>query len=113
MTSTTIVNIWIESEITAPILGGTLETNDNSDVTVRFENGTMYVATFYAYKNIDYLRQKNQKTGENLNEKYLCCTSDMIIVEKINRAEIEAVINHLIQEGEFEYSFDKVEDDER
>jgi len=100
--------LWIESEEKGPIIGGS-ETNDNSDVILTFINGEKYVATFFTYDNIQFLRQKNNKTGECLSGKYFWAT-DLILVEKINREEIELVISHLIKEEEFENVFDKIED---
>jgi hypothetical protein len=104
-----IKNIWIESEENGPIHGGISETNDNSDVIVTFENGERYVATFFTYQNIDWLRQKNRKTGECLNGKYFFAT-DLILIDKLNREEVINVINHLIKEDEFFTSFDKIKE---
>ena len=44
-------------------------------------------------------RKKNKETGECLNAKYFWF-SDILIVDKINRNEIESLINHLILENE-------------
>ena len=104
-----IKDIWIGSEENRPIQGGISETNDNSDVIVTFENGEKYVATFFTYQNIDWLRQKNQKTGECLKGKYFFAT-DLILIDKLNREEITSVINHLIKEDEFYTSFDKIKE---
>ena len=104
-----IKNIWIGSEENGPIQGGISETNDNSDVIVTFENGERYVATFFTYENIDWLRHKNQKTGECLNGKYFFAT-DLILIDKLNRQEVTNVINHLIQEDEFFASFNKIKE---
>jgi len=106
--NTQIKELWIESEEKGPIIGGTLETNDNSDVIVTLHNGNRYVATFFTYENIEHLRRKNQKTGECLNGRYFWA-SDMIIVERINRREVKEIIEHLLAENEFEQTFDKIE----
>ncbi|MGB3467837.1 MAG: hypothetical protein WBA74_21295 [Cyclobacteriaceae bacterium] len=99
-----ITNIWIESEETGAIIDGTLESNDNSDVIVTFEDGDQYVATFFTYQNIKHLRMKNKETGECMNGKYFWA-SDMIIFDKIDRNEIEEIIDHLIKEEEFSQVF--------
>ncbi|GAL76794.1 hypothetical protein JCM19275_2130 [Nonlabens ulvanivorans] len=104
-----IKNIWIGSEEKGTIQDGTSETNDNSDVIVTFENGERYIATFFTYQNIDWLRQKNQKTGECLNGKYFFAT-DLILIDKLNREEIINVVNHLIKEDDFFTSFDKIKE---
>jgi hypothetical protein len=106
-----IKDIWIESEVKGPIIGGTLETNDNSDVIVTFTDKTRYIASFFTYANIEYLRQKNKRTGECLNGKYFWA-SDMIIVDSINRKEITEIINDLIKDTLFEDVFDRISDEE-
>jgi len=101
-----IKSIWIESEENGAILGGNSQTNDNSDVVVSFSDGSRYVATFFTYKNIESLRQKNNETGECLNGRYFWA-SNMLIISRIERREIEETIEHLISGNEFELVFDK------
>ncbi len=103
----TITNIWIESEVTSPIVGGEKYVNDNSDVIVTDQNSNKYVATFFTYKNIEFLRAKNERTGECNNGKYFWA-SDMIIVDKIDRESIEQTINYLIANDEFHLIFSKI-----
>ncbi|WP_435623774.1 hypothetical protein [Flagellimonas sp.] len=102
-----IKNIWIGTEGKGPIQGGKAESNDNSDVIVTFENGEKFVATFFTYENIQWLRQKNMETGECLNGKYFYAT-DLILIDTLNRREILKVINHLIEEGSFKTVFDRI-----
>jgi len=104
-----IKNIWIGTEEKGPIQGGIVEVNDNSDVIVTFESGDKYISTFFTYYNIEWLRQKNQKTGECLNGKYFFAT-DLILIDKLNREEILKVVNHLIKKDEFFTSFDKIQE---
>ena len=103
-----IKNIWIESEDKGPIIGGTSEVNDNSDVIITFSDESRYVASFFTFENIEHLRQKNKRTGEFLNGKFFWA-SDLILVERIKREEIEQIIEHLIAENEFESIFTKVD----
>lgn len=105
-----IKEIWIESEHKGAIIGGELETNDNSDVIVTFSDNSRAIATFFTYENIEFLRQKNKETGECLNGKFFWA-SDMIIVDKINRQEVEGIINHLISEADFFEIFDRIIED--
>jgi len=105
-----IKEIWIESEERGPFLGGTAEANDNSDVIVTFSDGSQHVATFFTYQNIEHLRQKNRKTGECLSGKFFWA-SDMIIVDRIDREEIEGVIKHLISKDEFDLIFNHLEEE--
>ncbi len=101
-----IKEIWIESEDNGAIIGGKLETNDNSDVIVTFTNDSRAIATFFTYQNIEFLRIKNKETGECLSGRFFWA-SDMIIVDKINRQEVEEIIYHLISEDEFDLIFKK------
>ena len=105
-----IKEIWIESEHKGAIVGGELETNDNSDVIVTFSDDSRAIATFFTYRNIEFLRQKNKETGEYLNGKFFWA-SDMFIVDKINRQEVEKIINHLISEDCFFEIFKKIIED--
>ncbi len=102
-----IKSIWIESEHKGSIVEGELEVNDNSDVIVTFVDSSRAIATFFTYQNIEFIRQKNKKTGEFLNGTFFWA-SDMVIVEKINRQEIEEIVNHLIVRGEFDHIFKKI-----
>jgi len=102
-----IQDIWIGTELQGTIINGTPEINDNTDVIVTFTDGTRYVATFFTYANIEYLRQKNKRTGECLDGRYFWA-SDMIIVDRINRKEITEIIDHLLKDHEFECVFDKI-----
>ena len=77
---------------------------------VTLKDNARFVATFFTYENIEYLRQKNKKTGECLNGKFFWA-SDMVIVDKIKRNEIEEVINHLVSENEFEQIFKRIIED--
>jgi len=105
-----IKKITIESEISSPIIGGEEFTNDNSDVWVEFENGERYVGSFFTYRNIEWLRRKNQNTGECLNGKYFWA-SDMLIIERLDRETIENVIKELIGTNNFFSIFTKLEDE--
>ncbi len=103
-----IKKITIESEITSPIIGGKEFTNDNSDVWVEFENGESYVALFFTYQNIEWLKNKNQKTGECLSGKYFW-SSDMMIIDSLDRRTVENVISELIETEDFFSIFKKLE----
>ena len=92
---------WAEGEWTP--------SDDSSNVWVEFENGTRWAATFFSYQNILSLKEKNQVTGECLRGKYFCAT-DMILIDEISRASIEAVIANLIEENNFDVYFSQCED---
>lgn len=103
-----IKQISILSESQGPIMGGEKNINDNSDVYVDFDNGEKYVGTFFTYQNIEWLRNKNIKTGECLNGKFFWA-SNMIIVDNLERQTIELIINELIDKSEFKLIFSRVE----
>ena len=102
------MNIWIESETTSTIIGGSKYANDNTDVIVTFDDNIKYVATFFTYDNIKHLREKNKETGECLNGKYFWA-SDMFIIETTDRLTIEQTIKHLIEKDEFKHIFRRIE----
>jgi hypothetical protein len=94
--------IWIEAEQWES--GEWNPADCNSDVIVSFEKGAEWVATFFTYKNIPTLVEKNRRSGECLQGKYFWA-SGMILVDEISRARVEEVVKHLIGVGEFEKVF--------
>ncbi|HAA10513.1 MAG TPA: hypothetical protein DCE41_01985 [Cytophagales bacterium] len=101
-----IKEIWIEAENWSE--GQWNFENDNTDVIVRLENGDEYVASFFTYRNISDLTKKNKETGELLSGKYLW-SSDMILIDRCSREDIEQVIEDLISSSELEDVFTKVD----
>ncbi|GFN33979.1 hypothetical protein [Paenibacillus xylaniclasticus] len=99
--------IWIEAEQWE---GGWNPYDDNTDVIVTFEDGSRWVASFFTYKNVQSLVEKNRHTGECLHGKYLW-SSDMILVDECSRERIEEVIGHLLLRGNFKVIFCKYDDD--
>lgn len=94
--------IWIEAEQWAS--GEWDHDNDNTDVIVTMLDGSRRIASFFTYSNIGKLRQKNATTGECLNGKYFWA-SDMILIDRVSRSDVEQVIEHLLSVGEFEDRF--------
>lgn len=78
--------------------------DDNVDVQVEFADGRRYMATFFTVANIQRIMKKDEGTGECLNGTYFWA-SDMIIVREIRPEIIEAVIQNLIEQEEFEGVF--------
>jgi len=83
--------------------------DNNVDVAVTFSNRSRWLATFVTYKNIETLRQKNEKTGECMYGAYFWA-SDMILIDNVSRERIEEVIDYLIEHDEFKSSFTRSED---
>lgn len=99
-------SIWIEAEQWAP--GQWTPADDNSDVVVTFDDGERGVATFFTYRNIVSLSQKNSRTGENLGGRYLAAT-DMILVDEVTRPRIEEVVADLLADGGFHLFFSRAD----
>lgn len=103
-----IKEIVIESETKDAIIGGHKESNDNSDIEVILEDARIFYATAFTFENIEWLRNKNLKTGECLSGGYFWA-KNMLLVNRINKNEIEQVIEHLIRENEFESVFKRID----
>ncbi|ETT33954.1 hypothetical protein C162_30445 [Paenibacillus sp. FSL R7-269] len=101
-------SIWIEAEEWAE--GEWNIVDGNTDAIVTFEDGSRWVGSFFTYKNIQTLADKNKHTGECLHGKYLW-GSDMVLVDECSRKRIEEVTAHLIVSGEFEVVFGRCEDE--
>lgn len=99
-------SIWIEAEEWE---AGWDIHDATSDVIVKFEDGSRWVASFFTYKYIQTIVEENRQTGECLQGKYYW-SSDMLLVDECSRTRIEEVIEHLIAEDHFESIFDKCED---
>jgi len=94
--------LWIEAEEWVP--GHWVPDDDNTDVIVTFQDGRRWVASFFSYKNIEKLTNKNKETGECYSGAYFW-SSDMILIDQVSRKRIEEIIEHLIEEEEFEMIF--------
>jgi hypothetical protein len=95
-------SIWIEAEAWAE--GEWNIFDDNTDVIVKFDDGTRWVASFFTYQNILSLAEKDKSTGECLGGKYFWA-SDMILVDEVSRERIEEVTAELLKENDFEKVF--------
>lgn len=101
--------IWIEAE--EWVSGEWIPEDANTDVMVTWADGSRWVASFFSYKNIQTLTQKNKRTGECLSGAYFW-SSDMLLIEKVSRQRIEEVIDYLIKEHEFETVFTQLPPEE-
>ncbi len=102
-----ITSIWISPGITS---GETLESHylvGNTDVVVSFADASRYVATFFTYANIARLVQNHQQTGECLSGKYFW-SSDMILIDQIDRPSIKEVIHDLLKDDSFARVFKRM-----
>lgn len=102
-----IESIWISPGITS---GETPETHyavGNTDVIVYFLDASSYVASFFTYESITRITQRHQRTGECLSGKYFW-SSDMILIDRIDRKSIEIVIQNLLADGTFQRVFKRL-----
>jgi hypothetical protein len=82
--------------------------NCNSDVIVKLLDGTRWIATFFTYKNIPTLVEKNRHSGECLSGKYFWA-SQMFLIDNISRTTIEGTVKHLLSSNKFAEVFEKIE----
>lgn len=78
--------------------------DDNADVQVELADGKRYVATFFTIANIQRIMKKDEGPGECLHGTYFWC-SDMLIVKDLRPETIEASIQDLLKQEEFEHVF--------
>lgn len=102
-----IKSIWIEAEQWAP--GQWTPGDDNTDVVVTLEDGTRWAASFYSYRNISSLAEKNRRTGECLGGKFLW-SPHMLLADEVSRERIEEIAAHLAarEPRDFESIFERL-----
>lgn len=81
--------------------------DDNTDVIITWQDGCRWVASFFSYKNIATITEKNKSTGECHAGTYFWA-SNMFLIDLVSRQRIEEVIDHLIRENEFETVFTQI-----
>lgn len=82
--------------------------DDNVDVYVILPNNEKYVATFFTLKNIATIMSRHRKSGESSSGTYFW-SSDMIIVQSLNEADIKATIEDLLETDYLESVFMKID----
>lgn len=103
-----LTSLWFESDSWA---GSYDENDDNMDVIFTLDNGTKWVASFFTYQNILSLSRKNRTTGECLNGLYFCA-ADMILIERLNKDDIQKVLEDMIKENVIEVYCTEITDDD-
>jgi hypothetical protein len=78
--------------------------NDNVDVEVMFDDGSRYMATFFALQNIQKIMNSYEETGECMRGFYFWATN-MVLVRRLSRENISKVVAELIGKGEFDKAF--------
>ena len=77
------------------------------EVRLTTRDGQEYSANFTAKGFIDYMFEKNKKTGECAKGAYFCMP-EMILVEEVSERSVRATIDELINNIEIETHFKKV-----
>jgi hypothetical protein len=88
-----IEDIWFEFDEWDEPLN---EDDSNADVHFVLDDGTKWCASFFTYKNLISLSEKNKETGENLNGKYFY-SEKPVFIEKMNKQTIIFVLNDIIE----------------
>ena len=78
--------------------------NNNTDVVVQLRSGKKYIASFFSFKNIEYLRVEHQITKRFLSGKYFH-VNNMVLIDDCSVGSIREVIDDLIEGGNFESVF--------
>jgi hypothetical protein len=99
-------HIWIEAEQWAE--GWDIE-DVNTDVIVTFPDRSVWIVTFFTYKNIQTFTEENKQTGECMNGAYFW-SSDMALIDFASRERIVEVINYLLENDEFQSVFTRYPD---
>lgn len=81
----------------------------NTDVIVALESGEKYIASFITYRNIESIYQENLSSGDFRNGKYFW-KKQMLLIRDCKKDTIKEVVNHLIDEGDFNFIFEKMSD---
>ena len=79
-------------------------TNLAVDVSIIAQDGNAYIANFVTRKFIDYMFEKNIRTGECGNGIYFCMPG-MVIVDEVTQLTVKKTIEDLIKNREMEEYF--------
>ncbi|MEN0047024.1 MAG: hypothetical protein AAF806_08210 [Bacteroidota bacterium] len=81
--------------------------NTCTDVIVELENGDTFIASFLTFHHLFTIIQSNIENGNFLNGKYFWMEL-MVLVKDCSIATIEAVIEDMIEEGDFLLAFQRL-----
>jgi hypothetical protein len=92
---------WTDSRLINP-------DNEAADVTLETKAGQQYTANFVALSFLDYVFEKNKRTGECASGTYFAMPG-MILIRRIDEPSIKATIDDLIKNLEVEEYFKAVD----
>ena len=81
---------------------------DAIDVILKTKDGDEYVGIFMTLKFMEYMFDKNKRTGERKNRTYLAFSDNPVILEKLTKENIKKAIDALIDELAIEDHFKEV-----
>ncbi len=87
---------------------GLSRTDDNVDVSIVFDDGSRFTATFFTLKNIQGILKRYEISGECVNGLYFYSTN-MIIVNELSEQVIASSVRDLIENNEFEHIFQRLD----
>lgn len=100
-----IKEVYLSADYTKTAL--TSSEADSTDVIIQLENGDKLVASFFTYDFIGDWKVNEEDSDENFHGKYFWAPN-MIIVDDCSKENILAIIQHLIDEGDFKDVFKKI-----
>ena len=80
---------------------------NQTDVIVTLQSGHTYVASAFTYEEILRLQQLHQQNGQYLQGRYFW-VRQLLLVKDCTEANLRDVVNHLLEEGDFEQVFMKI-----
>ncbi len=85
------------------------EGNDHSDegetgVVVASKSGEKFYASFLSFNHLEKLRKQHLASGEFLSGKYFW-SKNLVLVNDCDLPTVEAVVNDLIDNGDFQDAF--------
>ena len=79
-----------------------------TDVIVRFNDQSLFTASFFTFQNLMKVKEQSILDGNYLNGKYFWANG-LVLIDSCTRQDIEEVVQHLLNEGDFEAVFIRLE----
>ena len=84
------------------------ELDENADVIFKLSDGSTYCGTLFTYQNLLTLAKRNRVSGECLFGKYFYCDKP-VFIEKMEKQTIISVIKDIIERGEVDLAFTRID----
>lgn len=79
----------------------------DTEVIVVLSNGKKYRAHFTVMRKLAAEVEKKQQDSQEVAQKYYWC-KDRVIVNKISRKDLHPIVEHMMDEGDFQMIFEKL-----